>query len=332
MKNPQILHYAGTSEEDEAHLRLLLRSARKHLEGEWVLGEESDAAVVMTDEAFDPATGQAASGIRVQIVGADDPAPATRFLRRPLHAEAFAALLNEVARDRSGQQSQAAAAQAAASPDAPAPATSSAASPGDQPAPAPSPSGTAAASPPDKAAESTGEENLVRPLLYYLPKRVLGGPARIARDGAPPLVIDPESRMFWAEGSLPALEPYVREPLRFGDWERLSAEELEAVRKALPARPSACLTWMDVYLQSKGVLSRRFDPEGTYKLTRRLELANDYPRALRISAAMTQPRRLDAIARASGAEIAEVHDVVNAYEAIGYLEWTRPGAAPARRT
>jgi hypothetical protein len=90
--------------------------------------------------------------------------------------------------------------------------------------------------------------------------------------------------------------------------------------------------WMDSFIHSNGSLSRRFDPEGTYRLTKRLDLSNDYPRALRISAQMSNPRKLDAIARASGVDIAEVFDVVNAYEAIGFLEWTRSGAAAARKT
>ena len=89
---------------------------------------------------------------------------------------------------------------------------------------------------------------------------------------------------------------------------------------------------MDTFIHSRGALSRRFDPEGTYRLSKRLDLSNDYPRALRISAQMSNPRRLDAIARASAADLAEVFDVVNAYEAIGYLEWTRSGAVPPRQT
>lgn len=171
-----------------------------------------------------------------------------------------------------------------------------------------------------------GEEDVRRPLVYFLPKRVLGGPARIALPGAPPLAIDPESRNFWAQGTLPELEPYIRQPLRWGDWQRLADEDLANLRDTAVARPNNCLIWMDTYLQSNGVLSRRLDANAEYRLTRRLELANDYPHALRISAQMTRPRRLDAIARASGVELAELHNVINAYEAIGFLEWIRPGA------
>jgi len=175
--------------------------------------------------------------------------------------------------------------------------------------------------------ESSPEDNVVRPLLHYLPKRVLGGPARIALPDLPPLVIDPDARLFWADGTLPAIEAYAREPLRFGDWQRLDAAGLEQARAGIAARPFPYLIWMDSYIHSKGVLSRRFDPDGTYSLTKRLDLANDYPHALRISAQMNRPRRLRDIALACGLDIADVFDVVNAYEAIGYLEWTKAGAA-----
>jgi hypothetical protein len=49
---------------------------------------------------------------------------------------------------------------------------------------------------------------------------------------------------------------------------------------------------------------------------------HDFPNAARIGSFMLKPRRLDEIARESGIDLMEVFDVVNAYEAIGYLEWT----------
>ncbi|MBS0575949.1 MAG: hypothetical protein JSS45_05930 [Proteobacteria bacterium] len=298
MTEPRILHYAGDREDDEALLRLLLRSARKRLSVEWAWGEAAASDLRLRDGASPADDGHPARPGRIdaRIIAESDPEPAGPFLRRPLVADAFVALLEAVASK---------------------PAT---------------PADDAAAAPASLAAgiAPAGEEDVLRPLLYFLPKRVLGGPARIERAGAPALTIDPESRMFWAEGILPDLEPYSRQPLRFGDWQRVSADELETLRKGLPGRPCLYLTWMDTYLHSQGVLSRRLDPDGNYGLSKRLELANDYPHALRISAQMTRPRRLDAIARACGVDLAEVHNVVNAYEAIGYLDWTRAGA-PARR-
>jgi len=328
MKNQWIIQCVGTSEEDQAHLRLLLRSARKHTGEDWVWAPDAaQASANVAGDTMSEATSEATSeadlllmdthspigetamrraserGVAsARLIEADAPAPAGLFLRKPFHSDAFAALLNEVARSA---------------------ANTGRAEPANQ---------TVQQPPSSKPTEPGADENLMRSLLHYLPKRVLGGPARIALPAAPPLLIDPDARTFWANGALPTLEPYVREPLRFGDWKRLDGVELQEACKGVAARPYAHLIWMDTFIHSKGVLSRRFDPLGTYSLTKRLELANDYPRALRISAQMNRPRTLDAIAYACGTELPEVFDVVNAYDAIGYLEWTRPGAAPPRRT
>ncbi len=332
MKSQWIIQCVGTSEEDQAHLRLLLRSARKQVSEDWAWGPESEADLLMMDRHSvigDPAIRRASqAGVAsAHLIEAGEPAPAGLFLRKPLHRDAFAALLGEVARsvaEAAAIGNQAEAARETIAPVAVGPAAHD---------PQPPPRAEDESQPVSlKAAGPTVDENAMRWLLHYLPKRVLGGPAQIALPGAPPLVIDPDERMFWADGSLPTLEPYSRESLRFGDWKPLSSDDLEQVRKRSAARPFAYLIWMDSFVHSSGSLSRRFDPEGSYRLSKRLDLANDYPRALRISAQMNQPRRLDAIARASGAELAEVFDVVNAYEAIGYLEWTRHGEVPPRRS
>jgi hypothetical protein len=81
--------------------------------------------------------------------------------------------------------------------------------------------------------------------------------------------------------------------------------------------------WMQRYVTSNGYLGSHLDPAGTYRLTDWLDIEQDYPRAFRIGANMLNPQRLDEIARISGVAIAEVFDVVNAYEAIGYVVWQR---------
>ena len=315
-------------------MRLLLRSARKRLSTPWEWGESDGASLHLHDESRvgDDTPTPSVAGADARIIAETAPAPTGLFLRRPLNLDAFIALLEAVATATHNSPAVTASAatetdQAAATPH------SHAGSPIDPDTPsAPSPAATSATAPaPDRSIAPDGEHDALRPLLYFLPKRVLGGPARIERKGAPALTIDPESRTFFATGTLPELELYSREPLRYGDWQRLTDSEMEALRKTVPARSILCLTWMDTYVHSGGVLSRRLDPEGTYAVTRRLDLANDYPHALRISTQMARPRRLDAIARACGVGMAEVHDVVNAFEAIGYLDWTRAGTS-ARRT
>jgi hypothetical protein len=158
-------------------------------------------------------------------------------------------------------------------------------------------------------------------LIDYLSGRLLGGPARIQLPSAPALVLDPKEQAYHSEGGLRALEAYVREPLRMDGWERLVNSELLALRERVPARPYLRLQWMSRFITSDGYLASHLDPGGTYRLTRWLELAHDYPRAFRAGSHMLKPLRLHEIARASDVTLAEVFDVVNAYEAIGYVEW-----------
>ncbi len=326
MKNQWIIQCVGASEDDEAYLRLLLRSARKQVGEDWAWGSESEADLLLMDRHSpidDAAIRRAAvPGVAsALLINADEPMPAGLFLRKPFHKDAFAALLGEtVAKSGSAEHAN----------HSVAPVTAQASSTGPALQSLPQTDNGSLPAPTNKVATPDVDQNSTRWLLQYLPQRIFGGPAQIALPDAPLLVIDPEARMFFANGPLPALEPYSREALRFGDWKRLTSTELAEARKGVDARPYAQLIWMDSFIHSKGSLSRRFDPEGSYRLTKRLELANDYPRALRISAQMERSRKLADIARASGAELAEVFDVVNAYEAIGYLEWTRQGAAPAR--
>lgn len=166
------------------------------------------------------------------------------------------------------------------------------------------------------------EDNERFPLSAFIEQGLLGGPAAIHLPSAPMLVLDPKERVFHSDGRLPALEPYFREPLRFGDWKRLVNSELARWRDRVPARPYLRLIWMEHYLHSDGYLAKHLDPGGKYRLKRWLELAQDYPRAFRVGANMGVPRRLGDIARTSDVPLAEVFDIINAYEAIGYIEWT----------
>ena len=170
------------------------------------------------------------------------------------------------------------------------------------------------------ARASSGETH---PLSEYLGGRLLGGPAEYVLKGAPTLVLDPKEHVFYAEGGLRALEPYCREPLQLERWDRLISSEYIAVRKVLQPRPYAYLLWMQRYLTSNGYLASHLDPAGTYRLTDQLDIARDYPRAFQIGSNMGQLLRLDEIARISDVALAEVFDVVNAYEAIGYVVWKR---------
>jgi hypothetical protein len=158
-------------------------------------------------------------------------------------------------------------------------------------------------------------------LRVYLDSDVLGGPARITLPDAPPLVLDPKLRTFHSPGRLAALEPYCRTALRPADWQPLTTAELAELRTAEPPQPYMKLMWLYVLVHSEGQLARHLDPGGTYRLARWIEIERDFSEYFRIASTMLQPGRLHEIAAASGASMADVFDVVNAYDAIGLIEW-----------
>ena len=170
-------------------------------------------------------------------------------------------------------------------------------------------------------------------LRVYLDGDLLGGPARITLPNVPPLVLDPKLKVFHSPARLAELEPYCRTALPPSDWQPLTTAELAELRVAEPPQPYMRLIWLYVLVHSEGKLARHLDPGGTYRLSRWIEIERDFSSYFRIASTMLQPGRLHEIAAASGASMADVFDVVNAYEAIGLIEWTprapRGGAAGA---
>lgn len=159
------------------------------------------------------------------------------------------------------------------------------------------------------------------PLRDYLLLPIVRGPSRIELAGLPPLVIDPKRETYQAPGPLSALELYCMQPLRRADWHPLSTAEIAALHADGKARPWRRLLWMDRLLTSGGRLDPHFDRAGSFRITRWLDITQDFPRHARIAAAMMQPRRLHEIAAVANAPMGDVFDTVNAFEAIGDLVW-----------
>jgi hypothetical protein len=184
------------------------------------------------------------------------------------------------------------------------------------------------------ARRTGGDPDMARnSLRAYLDGDLLGGPARATLPDAPPLVLDPKLKVFHSPGRLAALEPYCRTALRRADWQPLTSAELGELRVAEPPQPYLKLVWLYVLLHSEGKLARHLDPGGTYKLARWIEIERDFSEYFRIASTMLQPGRLHEIAAASSASMSDVFDVVNAYDAIGLIEWQprspRGGGEPA---
>lgn len=380
----------GVSDEETAHLRLLMRKAESELSHQWRWGNESNADLLVVDPASFAGqmarTRAQAGGMRYAIFS-DEASAGDVVLRRPLKLANVIAVLNQtggmsaqhegIVPDRPdfffrdvGEDTAEPDAIETSEPETP-PKPSGEAAPGleellridpveakesariktalDENTTVFGTSGPTARSEvrgrdvsdvfARSRAESSQEPAPVRRaggadssrhgLRAYLDGDLLGGPARITLPGAPPLVLDPKLKVFHSSVRLAALEPYCRTAVRRSDWEPLTTAELAEIRNTEPPQPYLRLIWLYVLVHSEGQLARHLDPGGTYRLSRWIEIERDFSAYFRIASTMLQPVRLHEIAAASGASMADVFDVVNAYDAIGLIEWQprapRPG-------
>jgi len=336
----------GLSDEEAAHLRLLLRAAAGELDHAWRWGEEHSADLLVVD--LGTFAGQMAhtralgAGLRCAVIADEPPAEAERVLRRPLRRADLVVLLNGAAHARA--RDPAIGAHGAdfytrdLDDELPAAGAAAEAAPAGgldellrhQPAelrrPGAPPPPAAGARPRASASEETCD------LRTFLDGDRLRAPARFALPGAPPLVLDPKHRVAHAPASLRALEPYCRARWPLDAAQPLTSVELAAVRSEQPALPYARLIWLHVLVHSGGRLAPHLDPGGTFRLTQWVEMDRDLARPFRIASALLRPARLHEVAAAADAPMDEVFDVVNAYAAIGLIEWQprprRDGDAP----
>jgi hypothetical protein len=179
---------------------------------------------------------------------------------------------------------------------------------------------------------SAGGDTSRHPLRAYLDSALLSGPAQIRFDNAAALTLDPKNQVFYSEGGLGQLEAYAREALARNDWRTLTTAELNQIRDSQTAQPYQNLVWLETLVASGGRLAPQLDPGGTYRLKHWIELDRDVRQHQRIARAMVQPARLNEIAAAANVPMGEVFDVVNAYHAIGLVEWQSRASlrAPAK--
>ena len=147
------------------------------------------------------------------------------------------------------------------------------------------------------------------------------GPVVIERAGMPRLFIDPAAGNYHANAPLSRLEPYFLDPLKAGEYRQIGASRLQEMRAGAPGRPLVHLHWMSALLRSNGCLGAHLDPGGTYRVQRWMSVYGEYRKQYRIATMMLRPLRLHEIARKADAKMIDVFDVVNAYDAIGLLEW-----------
>ncbi|HEU4665372.1 MAG TPA: hypothetical protein VFS55_15185 [Dokdonella sp.] len=160
------------------------------------------------------------------------------------------------------------------------------------------------------------------------------GAVLVQRHGIPPLLIDPVTDTFHTSARLAELEPYFLDPLGGHERKRVGGAQLAELRKQYPGRPLVRLRWLHAFLRSNGWLAAHLDPSASYKLKSWLPLDNDYRKQHRIALTlMRDAAPLHEIAKAAKAKMADVFDVVNAYDALGLIETRRLGSwDPAAET
>lgn len=352
----------GLSEEETAHLRLLLRRASAELAGTWSWGEEASADLLVVNPADfggEMAWNRARAGGRRCAVVADRPVMgADLLLRRPFSLQGLVSALRK------------AGASAAAGPPvqpqdhdfyAFGPGDAGAATPAGEP-PAegldallrhepvelrgrggrpvdPLPPATAgapvrpaapaeprAAAPRYATREAMLEDTRPHPLRSWLETDALQGPVRARRDGLPDLVLDPKFRLAHFPGPLSAVQPWLGVRVARRDWQPVTSTELLDIRGAAPGRPYTHLLWLDALVAADGRLAPHLHPGGTYRLRQWTGVERELGRYMRIASGMLQPRRLHEIAAHSGVGMAEVFAFVSASESVGLIEWTPPPA------
>jgi hypothetical protein len=161
-------------------------------------------------------------------------------------------------------------------------------------------------------------------LRAYLGGHLLGGPSMITLPNTPSLVLDPKQRVYHSSAaSLHLLSPYCKQTLPERSWRTLTTGELSHLRGEQPAQKYSRLIWLATLVQSAGRLATHLDPGGRYRLKTGATHERDNPRQARIANAMFDFAKLNEIAAHSGASMAEVFDVVNAYDAINALDLER---------
>ena len=168
---------------------------------------------------------------------------------------------------------------------------------------------------------SSGETSGPR-LLDWLDGDLLRSPSQMQLPECPAITLDPKQRVFHCEADLADLVPYCVEPLPPTMAISTSTSDLARVREAQPGRPYDDLRWLDALLKSSGRLASRLDPGGSYRVRQPVTVNPEFQAHGAIAAALSQPLRLHEVAAASGAGMDRVFDIVNAYDAIGRLDWT----------
>jgi hypothetical protein len=319
MKDRKHLVLAGVSAADAAEFAAFLRATQFQLDHAWTAAGENDEVDFVLADLAD--FGGRCARVRALDEGrhfavlADpggDVLGAELVLHRPLSAKAVVGMLNHVGRAARPQPRRLI--DAGVHRDA-------------APIVVP-PARRATTQAPEPAAGASTRASFLdirreRPCTN-LDALVQRGAVLLERPGLPPLLIDPVADTFHADARMSELEPYFLQVVSGRERRRVGGAQLAALRRHAAARPLVRLRWLNALLRSNGWLASHLDPSASYRLKNWFPLDADYRKQHRIALAMMRgDAPLHRIAAAAKAKMAEVFDVVNAYDALGLVLATR---------
>jgi hypothetical protein len=329
------LAFTGMDSTEGDKLKTLFNEANRRAGEAWALAPENDADMLVID--VDTLYGHMTwlkvhnSGRIIVALSSSEKADADHVLRRPVTADALAALLAGHAGTKVTGAAPRAEAPAPRRAD-PAPAARVPMTPSSPAAASITPTATPApATPAPPAAVAAPVEPPRDPRLGdYLQPGALPGPVKLRLGDASPLVIDPHSRTYLGPAALKGFVPYAKAVIRKDDWHAVTPTEFERLKAELGGtQPYVRLQWLAALHAHEGQIARGFDPNQKYKLLKWPQIEREFPKHFRIATAMMKgPQLLTEIAEGSGATLAEVTDFVNASLATGFAEMDHPPPTP----
>lgn len=342
---------SGFGRAEEAVFRALFEAANRQVGGGFILCAEAECEALIIDA--DSIYGQMGlmqaqgSGKLLIALTSGSRVDADHKLDRPLDQASLARLLSALGSGEigSGSASQPKAPQTPVPPPrAESPRSAAVAAPSPTPRPEPKPKAppkVAAAMPPaaapiaPAAITSRPEPTASRPrsLFEHLQPGVLTRAVKFQRGDAPPLVLEPQARVYLGGSTLKPYAEYLKSPIADEDFKPVSAAELAALEAAEGGRqPIARLLWLAALHAGDGQLIG-FDPSTRFKLGKWPQIEREFPKHFRIATVMMkQAATVDDIAAASGASREEVCDLLNAYLATGFAEPEQGQASAAAET
>ena len=317
----------GAADDFVDHVALLLGEHRQELDARWQISDHASADVLLIDAEsvhghMDWLRASSNGRLAIACSNARESSDARFLVGKPVIADELVAVLNQVGADLKAKPEPraAVAAMPVASVAPVAPATTEAAN-----------ASVVVASierePPSAIAAAVPTPRAQRLADFLGANPPLSGRLRLAAVGLPTLLLDPGTRTWLAGTSLKGLSAWCTRALLPGDVQAIGEAEYVKEIATLPVQPYARLEWLAHLLRGEGRLDPELDPNGRFKLARWPQSEREFPKHFRIATMMLKEwTSIGDVAELSGATIADVVNFINAYHALGFIEYECPPA------